>query len=149
MASRIKVPRPVPSVFDPPEPLQLVSPAAGTAKKSLCSNGIGIKAKAKINAALKILEQEPIKFWHKTKLAEKLKGQKDLWAVTVLYMRVQYRPIGIVGPGENTFTLLAGAIEKENKYIPATVFEVAQGSKAIVQAGPAKYRRPHDYSEAT
>jgi hypothetical protein len=104
---------------------------------------IGVRPKAKINAVLKNLSETPQAEWHKTKAAEKLKGQGDLWEIKAFASDVQWRPIGFFGPGPGTFTLLAGATEKDRKLLPLSVLETAQGRKANVQADQKRHRRRH------
>lgn len=52
--------------------------------------------------------------------ATRLKGYK-LYEVRVFYKQVQYRAIGIIGPGDRCFTLLGGAIEKGDQFIPKDI----------------------------
>lgn len=39
--------------------------------------------------------------------------------------RIQYRPLGYFGPMNHQFTLLVGAIEKNNRFVPKSVCKTA------------------------
>ena len=110
---------------------------------------IGEGPKATINARLINLAEEPLTQWGQKKYAEKLSGQDDLWAIRVRVGKVRYRPIGIMGPGQNSFTLLAGATHsghrKNRGYEPLSVFKTAQQRKANVRANPTKHRVRHSF----
>lgn len=114
---------------------------------------IGPGPTATINARLTNLADEPLTQWGQKKYAEKLSGQDDLWAIRVQVGKVRYRPIGIMGPDQNTFTLLAGATHsghRKNKgYKPLSVFKTAQQRKANVRANPTKHRVRHSIKKTT
>ena len=109
---------------------------------------IGVRPKAKINGILKNLSETPPEEWHKTKAAEKLKGQDDLWEIKAFASNVQWRPIGVFGPGQGTFTILAGAKEIGRKLLPLTVLKIAQRRKANLQNDPPRHRRHHVNQQA-
>ncbi len=108
-------------------------------------DSIGVRPKAKINAILKNLSETPQTEWHRSRAAEKLKGQGDLWEIKAFASDIQWRPIGFFGPDRGTFTLLVGAIEKDRRLLPPTVLATAQARKASVLADPKRHRRHHVY----
>ena len=108
-------------------------------------DGIGVKPKAKFNQIFRNLEVTPVNEWHKTKVAKNLKEQAGLWEIIAFVGKVQWRLFGVFGPGEGTFTLLAGASKKGNKLAPANVLNTAQQRKIDVQSSPQKHRRCHAF----
>lgn len=86
-------------------------------------NGQTPEARAKIEARIRYLEV--ISEW-KPPYVVKLTGYADLYEIRVIHSNKQYRLIGCYGPGKREFTILVGAIEKEGKYNPPSVFETAE-----------------------
>lgn len=109
-------------------------------------DSIGVKPRSKINSLLRTLENVPRAQWHQySKYIENLKGAVDLWEIKAYVDKVRWRPIGCLGPGENTFTLLAGAIERGGKFEPATALDTAQQRKNEVRKDTLRYRTHHAY----
>jgi hypothetical protein len=108
-------------------------------------DGIGVKPRAKFNQILYNLQEKPANEWHKSPAVKKLKHQADLWEIIAVSDKVQWRLFGVFGPGEGTFTLLAGASKKGNKLNPANTLNTAQQRKVDVRNSPQKYRRHHAF----
>lgn len=118
---------------------------AGANLFSQWMDGIGKRPKAKINSMLYILAAVPLEHWHEYKYTENLRGENDLWTIKAFVEDVQWRPIGIMGPGEKTFTLLVGANERQRRLEPASAIATAHARKANVRSNPDQHRRAHAY----
>lgn len=59
------------------------------------------------------------------------KGYDQIVELRILINKVQYRPLGFYGPRQREFTLLIGAIERNNK-ISRSVLETAVKRKDLV-----------------
>lgn len=62
---------------------------------------------------------------------EKWTGEDDLYEVRVVFGGVQYRIIGCYGPGRREFTLLIGAVEKNDK-LPSGTIDVAKTRMKLI-----------------
>ena len=58
-------------------------------------------------------------------------GYEKLFELRIACNKVQYRPLGCYGPDKQTFTIVAGAIEKNWK-IPKPTIDVAMGRIRLV-----------------
>lgn len=107
-------------------------------------DGIGLKPKAKINTMLTNLAEEPLPKWHTWKSVENLSREDDLWVIKAKVDGVQWRAIGIMGPGLNKFTLLAGGTHSRGRgYEPRGLFGIAHERKANVRENPQRHRVIH------
>jgi len=64
--------------------------------------------------------------------AAKLKGYDSIWEIRVKSENIQYRPLGCFGPGENVFSILIGAIEKNNRFVPKDAPKIAEKRKQLI-----------------
>lgn len=100
-------------------------------------SGQSPKARAKIDARIRYLEVT--NEW-KPPYVVKLTGYTNLYEIRVIHTNKQYRLIGCYGPRKSEFTILVGAIEKEGKYNPPSVFDTAERrSKLIFKNGGYTY----------
>ena len=107
-------------------------------------DAIGSRPKAKLTSILNNLRQVKLQHWHTYPTVEKLKGENDLWEIKAFSADVRWRPLGMFGPGEQSFTLLVGAIEKDRILLPLTVITTAHQRKGNVRRNPDAYRRLHE-----
>jgi hypothetical protein len=102
------------------------------------------KVKAKITDRLTQLEQIDRIDWHHTLYTETLKGDKDgLVSVKALFRGVQYRLLGYDGPNRGEFTLLAPCKERNDRYEPLNVGQIAFKRRDDVQTNPVDRRIRH------
>ena len=64
--------------------------------------------------------------------AAKLQGYDSIWEIIVLSENIQYRPLGCFGPGKNIFSILIGAIEKNNRFVPKNAPKIAEERKQLI-----------------
>lgn len=99
-------------------------------------------AKAKINGRIQAMQGLP-------KIPEgwvsAYTGYPHLFELRIRYLNVQYRPLGFYGPktGRWRFTILSGAIEKDDK-IPRAVLDATDERRKIVINDPSR-AIPHDF----
>ena len=58
--------------------------------------------------------------------------------------KVRYRPIGYYGPARREITLLIGAVEKGNDFVPREACEIARARKHLVQTEEG-HTRDHEF----
>lgn len=75
----------------------------------------------------------------------KLKGSCSGLIELRIIGKVQYRPIGFVGPGKYQITLLVGATERDGKFSPPTACETAFRRLDLVMADPQRRTRVHEH----
>jgi len=56
----------------------------------------------------------------------KLQDVGDVFEIRIKHAGQQYRPLGCWGPGPGQFTLLLGAKEKNNRFVPPEAVETAK-----------------------
>lgn len=102
------------------------------------------RVKAKFNERLRMLQVQPV--LNDPKLTKMLDGECDgLMEVRFRSQRVQYRPLAWYGPSTREITLLIGAEERENRFVPSNACQVALQRRTLV----LRDRRqvcPHDFS---
>lgn len=64
--------------------------------------------------------------------AAKLRGYDSIWEIKVLSGNIQYRPLGCFGPGKHVFSILIGAIKKNNRFIPQNAPKTAEKRKQLI-----------------
>lgn len=69
-----------------------------------------------------------------------LSGYSGIVEVKFKVKKVQYRPLGCYGPGRHQFTLLVGAIEKGDKFVPRSAPNTANDRRKIVQKDRSRIR---------
>lgn len=82
----------------------------------------------------------------KPPIVVKIKGDSyaGVFEVRVLSDKVQYRPLGGYGPHQGEFTLVVGAIEKNDRITPPDAFETA--SRRIAEVNTSRRRVcEHEY----
>ena len=67
-------------------------------------------------------------------LFEPLTGYPGILEIKFKARKVQWRPLGFYGPEQLEFTLLVGAKEMNNRFVPASAPETAKGRRALVLA---------------
>jgi hypothetical protein len=93
-------------------------------------NSLPKRAKARINALIRHLEAVKL---FSTNDAKVLHGSCDgLFELRIFVERVQYRPLCSYGPNNRDITILFGAIEKGDKFVPATACSRALDRKAEI-----------------
>jgi hypothetical protein len=100
-------------------------------------------AKKRLNALIRGLIANPLLLRHP--YAHKLKDSDGIWELRASYGKsgeVQYRPLGYVEDGK--FIIVVGAIEKNDKLIPATAIKTAQERRRAVQTGAASINEHDD-----
>jgi hypothetical protein len=68
-----------------------------------------------------------------------LKGS-GIWELEFLSCNVQYRLLGVFGPGRREATLLIGCYHKQRVYTPANALETARRRKKLLEQGVATHR---------
>ena len=106
----------------------------------------GIKFRAAFTERLLGLEGTPQVDWSRPPAAVLHGDCAGLYEVRKEIKNVQYRLIGFHGPGEATGTLVFGAREVNDKFVPSNTCQIAQEIKALVLSNPGVYRREHDWS---
>lgn len=102
-------------------------------------SGLQKAARAKFLARMAGLRDQPQHNWNGTR-TKQLNGYDGLLEVRFKANNVQHRPIGFFGPDKMEFTLLVGAIEKNNQFIPKSAPDTAIARKKKVLADK---RRAH------
>jgi len=95
-----------------------------------------IKARVKIEKRITYLEIE--KRWTRPYFA-KLMGYTNLFEIRVVFDSIQYRPIGRKGPGESEFTILVGAIESGDSFVPREALNIADRRSKLIDSNKEKY----------
>jgi hypothetical protein len=85
---------------------------------------------AKIDAVIRHLEIQ--KRLEEGPYIEPLTGYKGLFEIKVFSGRVRYRPIGCYGPNRREFTILKGAIEKDDKFEPKSAPDIADTRSKLI-----------------
>lgn len=103
------------------------------------------RVKAKLNARLLYLQALP-----RLRMpdARMLRGDCDgLFEIRLGVANVQYRPLACYGPGRSEVTLLAGAIEMNERLMPPSICSTALSRKALLMADNSRrYVCQHDFS---
>jgi hypothetical protein len=68
-----------------------------------------------------------------------------LYEVRKEFKNVQYRIIGFHDPGQRTGTLIFGAKEVNDEFVPSTTCQQAQEIRRLIESDPSRYRRIHDW----
>jgi len=92
-------------------------------------DGLPQKAQVAIDVRIRFLALG--NSWHRP-YAHKLTGYDGIWEVRVKSERVQYRPLGCCGPGDEVFSLLIGAKEINNRFDPKDAPEIAEKRKKLI-----------------
>ena len=107
------------------------------------------KCRAKMDRWVRYLEATDSEVWH-ADLIKPLKGHSYIYELRIECMGVEYRPLGCFGPNqtpftstnEKQFTLVIGAIEKDDKFIPLQAPETAKGRRILIHNDRS---RVHEY----
>jgi hypothetical protein len=74
---------------------------------------------------------------------KKIKGSEKIFELRHKHNRVQYRPLGCYGPKNKEFTLLIGAIKKEDIWNPPNAIKSAEKRCKLIHDN-IKYVREYD-----
>ena len=108
-------------------------------------DGVGLKAKARFTMLIAQLEATPPGDWGRP-VVDTLHGDcAGLFEIRAKVVDVQYRLLGFHGPGQRALTLVAGAIERSDRFEPRDTPQIAQARKAEVENDAAIHRKPHDF----
>lgn len=91
--------------------------------------GLPKKVEAKIDRRIAYLRA--IEHWKRPEF-DKLTGYDNLHEIRVVFSGVQYRVIGCYGPGKREFTMLIGAVEKDNKLEPREALKIAVNRSKLI-----------------
>jgi hypothetical protein len=95
--------------------------------------------RAEFRATLNGLRDQPIDGWSRAAGFDRLSGAyRDLGKLLFKAANAQHRPLGFFGPGENEFTLLIWATERDQKFDPPGVRDTALQRMRAIQNGTAK-----------
>jgi len=100
------------------------------------------KAKARMDQIIKYMEVT--KDWKNTRYIEPLKGYGRIYEIKFIVNNIQYRPLGCYGPGERSFTLLTGAMEKGDRFSPKNAPWIAVKRRQMVIKDERRYTRGYD-----
>jgi len=100
------------------------------------------KAAAKIDSRILYLRGLPISSWPVQFVSAF--GCTDMLELRVVFNGVQYRPLGFSGPGKDAFTLVFGAVERDNS-LPSNACETAQNRRMTVLESPMKRSCEHAF----
>lgn len=89
---------------------------------SLWLDKLPIKARAKIVRRIRYLEIT--ERWKRPEF-DKLAGYEDLYEIRVVFGGNQYRAVGCYGPARREFTILIGAVEKNDQLEPRKALDIA------------------------
>lgn len=103
---------------------------SGTNEIEKWLNTLPKRDKVKIDKIIRHLELEKTL---KEPYVKPLTGYTGLFEIKVFSGRVQYRPIGCYGPKRREFTILIGAIEKGDKFIPRNAPDTAFARSTKIQ----------------
>jgi hypothetical protein len=100
------------------------------------------EARAKFRATLNGLKAQPgIEGWCRPNGFDRLSGKyRQLGKIRFQAVKVQHRPLGFFGPTSRTFTLLVWATERDGKFDPPNVREVALERMKLVINNPERSR---------
>lgn len=95
--------------------------------------------RAELEVGLTFLTPRSREEWRRPRVAKLSKCDefRDFFEIRLFADRVQYRPIGFFGPGQNEFTILIWAIEKGRKLIPEEWCAKANRRRKQLIAGQA------------
>lgn len=95
---------------------------------------------AEIFVEIEYLRVRNRKDWTRPHAAKLNKCQefRDFFEIRIYANKVENRPIGYFGPGNDDFTILVWAIEKGNKFIPSGWCEKANRRRKEIENGLAK-----------
>jgi len=116
------------------------------------NSAAGIKGKNKIKFQVAFkerllgLEGMPASEWRRPPAATLFDDCAGLFEVRKEFKNVQFRLIGFHDPGQKTGTLLFGAKEQNEVFVPSNTCQIAQDIKTRVLSNPSLYRREHDWS---
>lgn len=80
--------------------------------------------------------------WRSCDWVAPLSGDGEgLFEIKFTNKNIQYRPLGCWGPEGGQFTLLAGAIERGDRFEPPNVVDTAQARRREFRTKPAQDRR--------
>jgi hypothetical protein len=112
------------------------TPESGRNEIRAWSTAQGAKFKARLNALIRHLETLDRVFTRQDSVGILRKAGpchgEGLIELTITVNRIEYRPIGWYGPDARTVTLLAGAIEKGNDFVPRGACVTAVNRKRLV-----------------
>lgn len=105
--------------------------ASGVNEIHVWLNGLPVRAKAKVN--WRLAELEAMRQFVRPLTGRLHTGDcEGLYEVRVDVGNVQYRPIFCYGPGGRDVTILYGAIEKDDKFVPPTACLIARRNRLYI-----------------
>lgn len=109
-------------------------------------DGDGKTGKAALTARLQLLEAWPVEKWNLPYARRDLHGNcGGLFEVRAKASRTQWRLLGFFGPGAHEATLVFGAKEIGDRFVPRTACDQAQAIKAYILECVSFARREHDF----
>ena len=108
-------------------------------------DGVGPKAKARFTVLIAHLEATRPGDWRRPVVDTLHDDCAGLFEIRALVEGIQYRLLGFHGPGQRAPTLVAGAIERSDRFEPRDTPQIAQARKAEVENDAASHRKPHDF----
>lgn len=101
--------------------------------------------KARFDTIIQYLEASRPGTWRRP-VVGRLTGEcAGLSEIRAQVRRTQLRLLGFYGPGEREFTLVFGAVEKNDRFVPLSACEQAFRRKDRVNAAPDISRKEHDF----
>lgn len=105
--------------------------------------GLAAEAQQDFDDLLRYLAVTPYRLWERPKYAT-ISGFAGLGKLRFKANKIQYRPIGFFGPATGQFTLLIGAEERGNKWVPRDAPDQALRRKGIAETDSERIRT-YDY----
>jgi putative component of toxin-antitoxin plasmid stabilization module len=94
-------------------------------------DGLSKKARIKIDRRIRYLAN--VQYFHgEPQYIKRLVGYEGIYEIRVVFGGDQYRPLGCYGPDEGQFTLLIGAMEQGDRFIPRDAPDIAIQRRAII-----------------
>jgi putative component of toxin-antitoxin plasmid stabilization module len=102
-------------------------------------DGLSKKARIKIDRRIRYLEN--VQYFHREpQYIKQLSGYEGIYEIRVVFGGDQYRPLGCYGPHEGEFTLLIGAMEQGDRFVPRDAPDLALQRKAIILSDRSRTR---------
>jgi hypothetical protein len=100
-------------------------------------NELTVKAQARLDKILEHFRDSPHTSWG-SNYFEQLKGYEGIYEVRFTVNNIVYRPLGCFAPFSGDFTLLIGAKEQGDTFVPKTAPEIAEKRRDIIIENPLR-----------
>lgn len=87
-----------------------------------------------LDRVLEYLEDHDVTEWQESPYVTQLRGYTGIYEIRVRRLR----PLGYFDPRQGDFTVLLGASEIGNRFVPKRAPQTAEKRKALVRAGEAR-----------